>query len=214
MSLHTLTVYTARGGGPSVLYGVSDPVGGMAAYTNVVTVGSAGVHSTGKCAGPGKEVPKLYNSLTAPIGIVTSHTGRPGPNVGLVGMVNETVVSVPANIAAVMVVVTSGRTPGERVSCGKFLSSGVRLGVTVGSAGAMLVRGHTGAGGVPTTGAAVGSVGPRGAITSKCPSWADDFRDAPGAYGARGTAGRTTIGTPVVSLSGGAGPVEGAMTGY
>lgn len=59
---HVLTVYTARNNGSSSVKGLTlivtgvvvyDPVGGMAAYTNVVTVVSTTASTTGKCKGPG-----------------------------------------------------------------------------------------------------------------------------------------------------------------
>lgn len=59
---HVFTVYTARNGGSSLVDGVTlkvtgvvvyDPVGGIAAYTNVVAVVSTTASTTGKCKGPG-----------------------------------------------------------------------------------------------------------------------------------------------------------------
>lgn len=98
--VHSLTVYTARvGDGVSTRdTGASDPVGGIAAYTNVGTVGSAVRTATGWWCGRLMMLTLLYNSIHMSTGVLSSRAGRPGPNVGLVAVVNGSVGTVTSAI--------------------------------------------------------------------------------------------------------------------
>lgn len=153
---------------------------------------SVGVTPSGCCSG---KCYVLVNTFPATSGVVTSRSGRPGPNVGLLSVVDGTVTKVPSNINMVLVMVTTARTPPDRSWGCKFLVSGVVAGVAAGSAVTILLVGHAIAGeSTPTVSIIITA---RNAVAHrKNKISADDVSDAPLMYGAGGTPGMASMGAP------------------
>lgn len=196
---HVLSVYTARGGeglptGDTT--GVSDPVGGDAAYTLLGSMGSTSRPTSGCCCGPGTTSHCLYNALPAVSGVGSSRPGRPGPNGGSEPKVDVAVVSVTSNIAMVSVVGTALRSVAECAYIGCFMSAGVSIGSAVGSAAAMLGVGPAELRVVSATGST--ALFARHSVTSysKIKPGHDDVSDVPGRYGTDGTPGGASMGSP------------------
>lgn len=140
-------------------------------------------------------MPCLYNALPATSGVPSSRPGRPGPNVGLVPVVNGIVGHVRALILVVIVVVTSLRGPIEKTCLGYHIVTGVVLGTAVGSAVTILVVDAALLSRVTATGVTVGA-SIRSVRGSKPKPGHDDLSDAAGAYGAGGPIGITSAGPP------------------
>lgn len=87
------------------------------------------------------------------------------------------------------------------------------MGVALGSAVTIFVVGSIGTSGVPPTGSTILTARPHTAVATKLKSKHDDISDVPGAYGAGGTTGLTSIGAPVICPTIGEEGVEGVSHG-
>lgn len=137
-----------------------------------------------------------YNSSTLAPGRPTSRSGRPGPNFGLITVVDFPVTSYTAAIIN-SVVVTGGSLVITilRSHSIKFDSLTTTNGASVGSAVTIVLRVHAGAGSVVSTGSSGGAPAAPLAIPADC-TRTDDFAGVTLAYSARGTRGIPVAGSP------------------